>query len=296
MKEFMYIDLLTKYRYVIKPLSFKSSIFFEHYFHEHTVSEHLHHKFDYYYTIYIFNKCNFRFIFDNTYFVPKSGDVLIITPSTHYFVDFFPSNGVDYIEINFQPDFWDDLFSSCEEEFMKKIIEIDEKKYYSLHLQAFQMQRIREHVISIDSLNKCSPMHNLISFSYVIQILNAIFLSFETNSFYTNPKLPAKLSEAIKYIHSNYTAINNIGEIANHCHITPVYLSRLFKNHMSCTIVEYISNLRISYANRLLRSGKSVAESCYESGFTNYTYFVSKFKQFYGTSPGKIKKQKSNDS
>ena len=103
-------------------------------------------------------------------------------------------------------------------------------------------------------------------------------------------KIPQSLKMALNYIHANYTSLTGIEEVAAHCSITGTYLARIFKKFLLCTPNAYVSNLRISHAKYLLNAGKNITEACFDSGFTNYTYFISKFKASTGTTPANFKK------
>ena len=129
---------------------------------------------------------------------------------------------------------------------------------------------------------------DLVAWSYIIQIIDIIWGEKSHNKSYLYAKnLPAKLREAIEYININFVNLKSIDEIADYCHITATYLARMFKNILATTPTEYITNLKIEYAKHLLDQGKTLSDVCYESGFNNYTYFISKFKSITGTTPSK---------
>ena len=52
-----------------------------------------------------------------------------------------------------------------------------------------------------------------------------------------------------------------------------------------------ITSMKIQYAKTLLQGGKSVTEACYDSGFSDCSYFISTFQKITGVTPGQYKKE-----
>ncbi|NLI36627.1 MAG: helix-turn-helix transcriptional regulator, partial [Bacteroidales bacterium] len=66
---------------------------------------------------------------------------------------------------------------------------------------------------------------------------------------------------------------------------------RKFKDLLDKTPSEYIKNVRLEYAAKLLRTTKmTVSEIIYKSGFSNKSYFYREFKGVYGCSPNDFRK------
>lgn len=66
---------------------------------------------------------------------------------------------------------------------------------------------------------------------------------------------------------------------------------RKFKDLLDKTPSEYIKNVRLEYAAKLLRTTKmTVSEIIYKSGFSNKSYFYREFKGGYGCSPNDFRK------
>lgn len=78
----------------------------------------------------------------------------------------------------------------------------------------------------------------------------------------------------------------SVSEIAENLRITPSYLGSIFKKIHHCSIVQYLSTLRMENAKKLLREGDlKITEIAEESGFSDVYYFSKKFKKFCGCSP-----------
>ena len=63
-------------------------------------------------------------------------------------------------------------------------------------------------------------------------------------------------------------------------------LQRHFAKHYKFTIGEFLLNLRMKEAIRILAAGQSVKSVCYTLGFKQVSHFSRVFKSFHGTPPG----------
>ena len=73
--------------------------------------------------------------------------------------------------------------------------------------------------------------------------------------------------------------------IAQGCFVSRSYLMHTFKKQLGYTIGDYIADKRLFLADELLSQGLSVTETCYRSGFRNYSAFYYAYKKKYGVSP-----------
>lgn len=97
----------------------------------------------------------------------------------------------------------------------------------------------------------------------------------------------------IEYIDENYKLSNlTVDKIAQSLDITPNYLSNIFKKETGVKITEYLNNLKINEAKRLLRtSNKKVYEIADDVGFNNVTYFCTLFKRKIGVTVKEYRNQ-----
>jgi len=85
---------------------------------------------------------------------------------------------------------------------------------------------------------------------------------------------------AMYYIKNNYKEDISLHDIAKYSEITPSYLSGLFKREVGIPISEYVMNLRIEKAKKLLaESEKKVFQIAVEVGFHNIKYFGRAFRE-----------------
>lgn len=96
----------------------------------------------------------------------------------------------------------------------------------------------------------------------------------------------AAIANAIDYINDNFTEEVSIEKAARVAMLSQSYFSYLFKTMTNKTFVEYLNELRIHEAMRLLKNtDKRVVDICFESGFKNVNHFNRTFKNYAGISP-----------
>lgn len=78
----------------------------------------------------------------------------------------------------------------------------------------------------------------------------------------------------------------SVSEIAENLGMTASYLGSIFKKVHHCSILQYLSNLRIETAKKLLKDGDlKITEIAEASGYSDVYYFSKKFKKACGCSP-----------
>lgn len=91
---------------------------------------------------------------------------------------------------------------------------------------------------------------------------------------------------AKRYIEENFRENIDRNDVAAVTFVTPNYLSRIFKSKMNMNLREYINQLRIEEAKRLLLStSMSISEIASYVGYYNISYFSTVFHKLVGVSP-----------
>ena len=108
-------------------------------------------------------------------------------------------------------------------------------------------------------------------------------LSFSEKSDFHNSE---RIEQIFNYIQNNYQKRITLTEIASSVNMTVVSFGRLMKQRTGKTFVDFINDIRIGYACRmLLETNKSISEICFENGFNNLSNFNRIFKKRQGLSP-----------
>lgn len=123
--------------------------------------------------------------------------------------------------------------------------------------------------------------------SFFDNMLNNIFIALEAVKRPTNSRLMGVVKD---YILSNYAKEITLDKLSELVHLTPTYVSKLFKQEFDETLIDFIIKVRISKAKELLREGIYKSnEVCKMVGFNDVKYFYKIFKKYTGLKPSDYK-------
>ncbi|MBC2579497.1 response regulator [Clostridium sp. DJ247] len=95
------------------------------------------------------------------------------------------------------------------------------------------------------------------------------------------------IQKAKNFIDVNYCKEElSLSMVAESVHISPAYLSQIFKHVMGESFIEYLTKVRINYGKKLLKeTNLKTYEVAFQVGYNDAQYFSSCFKKIVGTSP-----------
>lgn len=101
-----------------------------------------------------------------------------------------------------------------------------------------------------------------------------------------NKKYSSVVEQAVNYVKVNYKNELTVKNLSQELFITPNYFSHIFKTEMGVNFTDYVNEVRIEYAKKLLRENRlKVYEVAEQLGYQNYKYFNKVFKKHTGYSP-----------
>lgn len=102
--------------------------------------------------------------------------------------------------------------------------------------------------------------------------------------------------EAMKeMIELNYMNDLNLSQIAEQYHYNLSYLSDLFKTKTGKSFLQYLTDVRMNKAVQLLdETPLSLSDIAELTGFSNASYFSTKFKKVFGISPSEYRQKDKN--
>lgn len=84
----------------------------------------------------------------------------------------------------------------------------------------------------------------------------------------------------------------SIAELASLTSMTPTSFSRYFKIHSNKTFSDFISEIRIGHACKLLIEKRvNISQACYDSGFLTMSNFNRQFKAITNRTPAAYRKE-----
>ncbi|MEN8907447.1 MAG: AraC family transcriptional regulator [Clostridiales bacterium] len=133
------------------------------------------------------------------------------------------------------------------------------------------------------------PYYKLKSRSIFMEVIYWVVIfsyNSEQNNYYD-----IRIKKIKNYILENYNKIIKIKTLSDLVDLNPVYLGALFKKETGLSIKEYITNIRINYAETLLKNDNfSISYVASQSGFDDIYYFSKVFKKTKGIPPSRIEK------
>lgn len=132
---------------------------------------------------------------------------------------------------------------------------------------------------SIENMKK--EMSNFIINSYVEE------KDFDSGK----PTVSRTLKPAIDYIFENKSENISVKDMADVCHVSQSYFSRLFVKETGEKFSTYISKLKIKWAKSILEETDiPVTQISEELGFNEPGYFIKMFKKYEGVTPSIYRK------
>lgn len=228
---------------------------------EGVVESHIHNCFE----IYVNLTGKVSFMVENRLYNIKSGDVIITRPNeAHHCICQYPTTH-DHFCLYFSSVLGQNFFEGnhicLPEEEKKRLVEL----CYIL-------------VGENNKIKKAAAFFN------VLDLICSQKVSEEHNS------LPPDVDLCISYINKNMEKSLTVKELAEISYVTVNTLERHFKSSIGITPYEYLKNCRLAKAVSVLENGGTVSQAAEQSGFPDYSHFISLFKKKYGKTPLKYKK------
>lgn len=118
------------------------------------------------------------------------------------------------------------------------------------------------------------------------------FLPEESSLF--NHKGIEKIMPVVEYIDENYSEHITLKDLSRVMNLNEYYFCRIFKKATGATVTDYLNFVRVSKAEKMLRSGMSISEISYNVGFSSLSYFNRIFKKYKFCSPSSYRQISSH--
>lgn len=106
------------------------------------------------------------------------------------------------------------------------------------------------------------------------------------------PVYKADIKKAIAFLEERYQDNITLDDLAKEVNISPYHLLRLFKSETGKTPFEFLTDIKIQHAKKLLVNSKfNISEISHLCGFSNASHFSVVFKKKTGFTPSEFKRQ-----
>lgn len=121
------------------------------------------------------------------------------------------------------------------------------------------------------------------AFRYLDRLGNFLFQLRQSTQ---DDKSESFIKRIKSYIAGHLDADLSLSNISNYVNYNPSYISRLFKQKTGTNLFEYVTNMRMQEAKRLLgKTNASVQMIAHQIGFDSPQYFSTVFKKNVGVTP-----------
>ncbi|WP_419211326.1 AraC family transcriptional regulator [Maribacter sp. X9] len=128
-------------------------------------------------------------------------------------------------------------------------------------------------------------------FNNLLKIEDREKLSNPTNQSSVFSKNIDKINKIYEYVFQNIQEGIKLEEAAAVLNMAPSSFCRFFKKKTGLTFLEYVKNVRVGIAAKLLaETDKQITQICFESGYNNLANFNHYFKSNMGKTPSEYRK------
>lgn len=100
------------------------------------------------------------------------------------------------------------------------------------------------------------------------------------------------VKKIISYLNENYNEKISLEQLARNMYLSPVYISKIFKEETGESPINYLIQIRLEKAKEILELGdeRSIKHIANSVGYDDVYHFSKLFKKYYGVSPLYYKK------
>jgi AraC-like DNA-binding protein len=171
---------------------------------------------------------------------------------------------------------------------LKKVLENASR---GIKLVGKTRQRISEILRKMPKSNGLKRSVDILSIFYELQNTQEFELLAGINyinDFSQNDAM--RINNVYKYVLQNFSGHIRLDDVASIANMSPNAFCRYFKNHTSKNFSQFINEIRIGHACKLLQNKHlSMTEICFQSGFQSITNFNKFFKKTINKSPIKYR-------
>ncbi|WP_153043021.1 response regulator transcription factor [Neobacillus mesonae] len=110
------------------------------------------------------------------------------------------------------------------------------------------------------------------------------------NEVHVKPDFANPIESSIQYIQKHFKEPITLNMVADSVYLSPSHFSRLFKEEMGVTFIEYLTSYRVEQSKSLLKmTSLPIEVIAHQMGFTTAGYFATTFRKSEGCTPSKYR-------
>lgn len=187
--------------------------------------------------------------------------------------------------IHFSPDFMgNELLEKPEAKELKALF------HHAARGILFSVETVHQARVIIYQMLKVKGLERMVLMLELLKVLacstNSVFLA--SSYFNMMEKSPDgyKIALVMEYLYDNFKGDIFLDDVAKIASLSGAAFCRFFKSKTNRTFNQFVKDVRISHAAKLLLAGThNVSEACYNSGYNNLSNFNKHFKEIKGLPP-----------
>ncbi|MCA0397946.1 MAG: AraC family transcriptional regulator [Bacteroidetes bacterium] len=175
---------------------------------------------------------------------------------------------------------------------VKKIETVLKTAKFGMMFSGQAKQSFKELLIGMIRQNKLNQMISLLKILELLTITKEYILLASRGYVNTyQAKDNDRIDKVFKYVFSNFTREIQLDEVADLINMNKQAFCRYFKSRTQKTFVEFVNDIRISHACKLMHDGgHSIGSIAYDCGFNSLSNFNRFFKEVKRITPREYKK------
>lgn len=208
-----------------------------------------------------------------------------------YYDDKGENEAADLIVVKFEHDFLGEAFKDLPE--AKRLHSLFENANRGLKFSKAATYLVHTHMMGLVWATGLSRIVGLLKILDILSVSeNYDFLC--SNGFDNSYKKSEKerMARIILYLNENFENKIELETVASIAHMAPNAFCRYFKKRTQKSFIQYLNEIRIGHACKLLIEGElQITTICYQSGFNTLTNFNRQFKSLMNMTPTKYMEQ-----
>lgn len=243
------------------------------------ITLHLHNHLE----LFLFLQGDCRYFIDGKSYDLKRGQLLFINNDQIHGPTLLSDETYERFSIHFSPKYAEEL-SSEKTSLLKAFndgVLLTQLKEAELERMVYFMR-----LLTLEYQNPSFYGNDLQFSSLLTQVLLLGNQTANSSEEVNDSHLPELITQILHFIRENlYSPDLSLEYLAQHFSHNGIYLNRKFKEALGSTIYQYILLSRISVAKRFLENGENVQNTCFLTGFNDYSNFIRTFKKITGVTP-----------
>lgn len=202
------------------------------------------------------------------------GTFYLLTPEDIHSVH--PDGSLTHYNVSFEEDFFSDTLS------FERLMSCPGKQV-ELTGENYQRMVTLMQLLTDESKNGDLPHTH----AYMQCLLNCILIELLRLNEATNvASTDSSMRHVLFYVLRHFREPITMESVATYAHLSTSYFCKTFKRVTGQCFTDYLTDLRVRFAARLLHSTDTgITDVCFQSGFNSFSSFSRAFKKQYGITP-----------